>query len=90
METTSAAADLNDFRAKVHRLLEEDVRLAEQVAARDSFLALAAHKLRNPMTSIISRIALMRSAVAKGNVPLEKLAHPLEQIGRPPCLTCYG
>ena len=61
-------------------MTEENLRLAEQVAARDSFLALAAHELRNPMTPIVSRIALLRNAVAKGSLPPEKLAHQLEQI----------
>ena len=71
---------LEDLRRQVRELTEENLRLAEQVAARDSFLAVAAHELRNPMTPIVSRIALLRRAVAKGSLPPEKLAHSLEQI----------
>ena len=62
-----AAEDiLEEIHRQVRELTEENVRLAEQVAARDSFLAFAAHELRNPMTPIVSRIALLRQAVATG------------------------
>ena len=71
---------LEDLRRKVRELTEESLRLAEQVAARDSFLALASHELRNPMTPIVSRVALLRKAVAAGNLTPEKLAHGLEQL----------
>ncbi len=61
-------------------MTEENLRLAEQVAARDSFLAVAAHELRNPITPIVSRIALLRKAIARGNLAPDKLSHDLEQI----------
>jgi signal transduction histidine kinase len=75
-----AEETLVDLRRQVRELTEENMRLAEKVAARDSFLAIAAHELRNPITPIVSRIALLRNAVAKGNLPPEKLVHNLEQI----------
>jgi hypothetical protein len=41
---------IQELRRRLRELTEENARLAEQVAARDGFLALAAHELRNPMT----------------------------------------
>jgi two-component system OmpR family sensor kinase len=76
----ACAEILEELRRQVRELTEENVRLAEQVAARDSFLALAAHELRNPMTPIVSRVALLRRAAAKGSLAPEKLAHGLEQV----------
>jgi two-component system, OmpR family, sensor kinase len=44
-------------------VLEEAERrlaeLAEAVAARDNFIAIAAHELRNPMTPMIGQIELL-------------------------------
>ena len=55
-----AAEDiLEEIHRQVRELTAENLRLTEQVAARDSFLALAAHELRNPRTPIISRSALL-------------------------------
>ena len=71
---------IQELRRRVRELTEENARLAEQVSARDSFLALAAHELRNPMTPIVSRIALLRQAAERGNLAPEKLAQSLEQI----------
>jgi two-component system OmpR family sensor kinase len=71
---------IQELRRRVRELTEENARLAEQAAARVNLLAFAAHELRNPITPIMSRIARLRRAVAQGGLPLEKLAHDLEQI----------
>jgi two-component system, OmpR family, sensor kinase len=62
---------------RIRELTEENAHLAEQVAARDGFLALAAHELRNPMTPIVSRVALLRQAAKRGDIPPDKLIHSL-------------
>jgi two-component system OmpR family sensor kinase len=73
-ETTSA------LRQRIHELTEENERLTEKVAARDGFLAFVAHELRNPMTPIVSRVAMLRRAVGRGDVEHDKLAHGLDQL----------
>ena len=37
-------------------LIAENSRLTEAISARDAFLAVAAHELRNPMTPIVGGI----------------------------------
>lgn len=64
----------------LQKLVEENARLTEAVAARDAFLAVAAHELRNPMTPIVGRVSMLRRAVDKGNLSAEKLTHDLDQI----------
>jgi signal transduction histidine kinase len=71
---------IRELRQRVCELTEENARLAEQVAARDNFLAFAAHELRNPMTPIVGRISMLRRAVAQGGLTQEKLAESLEQL----------
>ena len=73
-------ATIHDLRRRVSELTEENARLVEQVAARDGFLVLAAHELRNPMTPIVSRVALLRQAAKRGDVPADNLLQSLEQI----------
>jgi signal transduction histidine kinase len=72
---------IRQLRQRVCELTEENGRLAEQVGARDNFLAFAAHELRNPLTPLVSRISMLRRAVAVGEgIAPDKLAHSLEQI----------
>jgi signal transduction histidine kinase len=54
----TAGADQTDQNIREHnaRLIAEVARLTEAVEARDAFLVVAAHELRNPMTPIIGRI----------------------------------
>ncbi|WP_201274125.1 sensor histidine kinase [Microvirga brassicacearum] len=58
------------------------VELTEAIAARDAFLAVAAHELRNPMTPILAQVQRLnrmsasgsdRAEIAKGLGRLEKL-----------------
>ncbi len=61
----------------LHRRIAE---LAEAVAARDTFIAVAAHELRNPMTPIIGQIDLLLSAVRTGRCPPEQVEQRLVRI----------
>jgi two-component system OmpR family sensor kinase len=70
----------DELRRRIFELTEENRWLAEKVAARDSFLAFAAHELRNPMTPMISRVAMLRHAVGEGNIQPEKLARSLDEL----------
>jgi two-component system, OmpR family, sensor kinase len=54
---------MSDATAK-DRLIEE---LREAVTARDDFLAVAAHELKNPLTPIILSLELVRMAEKSGN-----------------------
>ena len=67
--------------------LDENVReavrqLAEAVAARDTFIAVAAHELRNPMMPILGQIDLLRSGIRLGKVSLDQVDQRLERIQR--------
>jgi two-component system OmpR family sensor kinase len=43
--------------------------LEEMVAARDRFLAIAAHELRNPMAPLVLQIGLLLKSARKGELP---------------------
>lgn len=77
MTAEEPAAALRD---RITELTEENARLAEAVAARDAFLAVAAHELRNPMTPIIGRIAMLRRAVRNGSLGPDRIGQRLDQI----------
>ncbi len=53
--------------------------LAEAVAARDAFLAVASHELRNPMTPILGQVELLLAAVKAGSCSPEQLE---QRLGR--------
>src|ERR1700749_5253647 len=65
---TALAAQIADLEAELH--------------ARDDFLAIAAHELRNPMTPISARLELLlaRARDMSGGVPAG-LVHGLELLG---------
>jgi signal transduction histidine kinase len=54
--------------------------LTEAVAARDTFIAVAAHELRNPMTPILGQVELLLSGVRNGKYSDEQIRHRLELI----------
>ena len=56
--------------------------LAKAVAARDNFIAVAAHELRNPMTPIIGQIELLLKGVRNGKHNLPEIEVRLERIHR--------
>lgn len=59
MEGTGRSRMDGDRNAETERLIEE---LREAVRARDEFVAIAAHELRNPMTPILIQLHLLRAA----------------------------
>jgi signal transduction histidine kinase len=77
-----AGADQTDQNVREHnaRLIAEVGRLTEAIEARDAFLAVAAHELRNPMTPIIGRIQILARAVKKPDFQVERLVQGLEEI----------
>lgn len=61
----------------------EDDRVAmltEAVAARDRFIAVAAHELRNPMTPMIGQIELLLKGVKAGTYPPQQIEERLERV----------
>ena len=61
-------------------LLRRIAELSEAVAARDTFIAVAAHELRNPMTPILGQVDLLLSAVKANRYSPEQLEQRLERI----------
>ena len=56
--------------------------LAKAVAARDNFIAVAAHELRNPMTPMIGQIELLLKGVKADKYSLPQIEERLERIHR--------
>lgn len=70
----------DELGRRIRELTQENARLAEMVAARDGFLAVAAHELLNPMTPIVGRLSLLRRAVARGHLEPAKLDESLREL----------
>jgi len=64
--------------------VNEDARrvaeLTEAVAARDTFIAVAAHELRNPMMPIMGQLDLLLSAIKSGKCSLDMAQQRIEKI----------
>ena len=65
---------------RVEALANENARLQKAVAARDAFLAIAAHELRNPMTPILGRVTLLRRILSRGELPKADVLERLDGI----------
>lgn len=64
----SSIASEHDIGELVHRiakLMAENTRLTEEVSARDGFLAVAAHELKNALTPVAARVELLRFRLAR-------------------------
>jgi len=68
--------------AGIEELRRRIAELTEAVAARDTFIAVAAHELRNPMTPIIGQVDLLLSAVRAGRCSPEQVERRLERVQR--------
>ncbi|WP_010165302.1 sensor histidine kinase [Sphingomonas sp. PAMC 26617] len=77
-KTTEAKDSSSDLHQRIADLTQEIERLTEAVAARDAFLAVAAHELRNPMTPIVGRLDMLRRTLDKASK--EKIEWSLDQI----------
>lgn len=73
-------ADKASPDATHHELQQRIAELAAAVAARDAFMAVAAHELRNPMTPILGQVDLLLAAVRAGNCPPEQVEQRLGRI----------
>ena len=60
-----------DAASELAELREEVTKLRQAVRARDDFIAIAAHELRNPMTPIlgVAELALAAAQASKGSCP---------------------
>ena len=72
--TSSAVAD------ELDALRRQVAELSEAVAARDTFIAVAGHELRNPMTPILGQVELLLTAVRAGRATPEQLEKRLERV----------
>lgn len=75
-----ADEDTEALRERIAGVTEENARLAEAVAARDAFLAVAAHELRNPMTPIVGRVSILRRMIGNGRMKPDKIEQSLDKI----------
>jgi two-component system OmpR family sensor kinase len=66
--------------ATLEDLQRRNAALAEAVAARDTFIAVAAHELRNPMTPMIGHIDLVLNGLRSGRYSLEQVEQRLERV----------
>jgi len=61
-------------------LHEQITELREAVSARDAFIAIAAHELRNPMTPIRGQAELLLRKVRRGGCSTDEIEFGLERI----------
>lgn len=64
----------------LEELRQRNAELAEAVAARDTFIAVAAHELRNPMTPMVGQIDLLLAGVKARKYSPEQIEQRLERI----------
>lgn len=75
----AAAIPDDDTLEHLHQRIAE---LTEAVAARDTFIAVAGHELRNSMTPIMGQVDLLLAAIVAGRCPPDKVEQRLERIQR--------
>ena len=66
--------------ARLEALRHQVAELTEAVAGRDTLIAVVAHELRNPMTSILGQVDLFLAAVKAGRCPPAQVEQRLEGI----------
>lgn len=71
---------LAELEGQLAAAREANAGLVEAVAARDAFLVIAAHELRNPMTPIVGRLAMLRQAAEKPGAKVEDLARRIAEV----------
>ena len=79
-EPLEAGLAAEALRRQVAELTRENAGLSETVAARDAFLAIAGHELRNPMTPILGRVDLLKRLVSRPDFEPERVRQGLEQV----------
>jgi two-component system OmpR family sensor kinase len=71
-----------DTETALEELRCQNAELIEAVAARDIFIAVAAHELRNPMTPIVGQIDLLLAALQAGRYSSAQVEHRVRRIRR--------
>ena len=71
---------LAPVEGELEQLRRRIAELTAAVEARDTFIAVAAHELRNPMTPIIGQIDLLRSALRASRCTPEQVDIRMERI----------
>src|ERR1700685_3047250 len=69
----------NQVADNLAALNQEIAMMREAVSARDAFLAVAAHELRNPMTPIIGRVQILARAARRPDFQVERLRSGFDQ-----------
>ena len=64
----------------LEELQQRNAELMEAVAARDTFIAVAAHELRNPMTPILGQIDLLLNGLRSGRYSPTQIERRLERV----------
>ncbi len=72
------AESADELHRRIVELNEENVRLRDAVSARDTFLAVTAHELKNGMTPVLGRVDFLRPRL--GAMSPEKLDAALDHI----------
>ena len=67
-------------RTMLEQLQQRNAELTAAVAARDTFIAVAAHELRNPMTPMIGQIDLLLNALRTARCSPEQVEQRLERV----------
>lgn len=66
--------------AELVELRRRNAELSEAVEARDTFLAVAAHELRNPMTPMMGQVDLLLNGLQAGRYSPEQVERRVERI----------
>ncbi len=66
--------------SEVERLRHKNAELVAAVEARDTFIAVAAHELRNPMTPIIGQIEFLLNGIRGDRYTPDQVEQRLERI----------
>ena len=67
-------------KSALETLQQHNTALMEAVAARDTFIAVAAHELRNPMTPMIGQIDLLLNGLRAGRYSPKQVEQRLERV----------
>ena len=74
------ASRLSEAEHRNAQLEAHNRSLVDAIAARDSFLAVVAHELRNPMTPILGRVTLLKRSLDRGETSIADASMKLQQI----------
>lgn len=80
LEAPRLLTDAAPGGSELDRLRSRNAELAAAVEARDTFMAVAAHELRNPMQPIIGQIELLLNAIRAGRCPPDQVERRLERV----------